>query len=363
MNCAMRPLRLDLNRVRLKQVHDGAETMDVAKDVAMDNGGGTAVDGTCAEKRSEGRRTLGNLTPDLQPTSPPSFPKCGLFPPCTVGRYILLNQLDERPLYKCVNIDTQQEFNCKIVYNDDRHTLAAHYRVDSHEHINEIVEVLVSERHTYMFFERSYGDLHSYVRSRKRLKETEAANLFRQVVSAVHHCHDNGIVLRDLKLRKFVFKDPERTQLKLETLEDAMIINDDDDDTLDDKHGCPAYVSPEILMTNGGYSGKAADVWSMGVMLYAMLLGRYPFHDAEHNTLFNKIRGGHYSIPDTISSKAKCLIRNILRQNPNERLNAGDILEHPWFRCRASRNAEIRSQVDQLVPQAVAKARLPTGWD
>lgn len=82
--------------------------------------------------------------------------------------------------------------------------------MDSNVHINEIVEVLVAEKHTYMFFERSYGDLHSYVRTRRRLKESEALQLFRQVVTAVKHCHENGIILRDLKLRKFVFKDPQK---------------------------------------------------------------------------------------------------------------------------------------------------------
>lgn len=156
----------------------------------------------------------------------------------------------------------------------------------------------------------------------------------------------------------FFYYCPYRTQLKLETLEDAVVINDDDD-TLDDKHGCPAYVSPEILMTNGGYSGKAADVWSMGVMLYAMLVGRYPFHDAEHNTLFNKIRCGHYTIPDTISSKAKCLIRNLLRHNPAERLTVEDILLHPWFRSPTVRVAETRPAQDGNRPDQL----VPTGWE
>lgn len=286
----------------------------------------------------------GYLTPDVHLVSPPSFPKknnCGesattTFPPCIVGRYILLDQLDDKPLYKCVNIDNEQGYTCKIVNNaKEMDLLSIHYRVDSHVRLNELVEVLVGEKRSYLFFDKSYGDLHSYVRNRRRLKEAEAAKLFKQVVEAVQHCHENNIVLRDLKLRKFVFKDPQRTELKLETLDDAVCV-DDDNDTLDDKHGCPAYVSPEILTTNGGYSGKAADVWSMGVMLYAMLVGRYPFHDTEHSTLFNKIRGGHYVIPDSISSKAKCLIKCLLRHNPTERLAADDVLKHPWFSTTAT---------------------------
>jgi tribbles-like protein len=68
----------------------------------------------------------------------------------------------------------------------------------------------LGETNAYVFFETSYGDLHSYVRDRRRLKEEEASRLFGQIVSAVDECHENGIILRDLKLRKFVFKDKER---------------------------------------------------------------------------------------------------------------------------------------------------------
>ena len=66
-----------------------------------------------------------------------------------------------------------------------------------------------------------------------------------------------------------------RTEVKLESLEDAVVLEDYSDDLLSDKHGCPAYVSPEILRTNTRYSGRAADMWGLGVMLYTMLVGRY----------------------------------------------------------------------------------------
>lgn len=203
-----------------------------------------------------------------------------------------------------------------------------------------------------MFFERSYGDMHSFVRTCKKLREEEAARLFYQIASAVAHCHDGGLVLRDLKLRKFIFKDEERTRVKLESLEDAYILRGDDD-SLSDKHGCPAYVSPEILNTSGSYSGKAADVWSLGVMLYTMLVGRYPFHDIEPSSLFSKIRRGQFNIPETLSPKAKCLIRSILRREPSERLTSQEILDHPWFSTDFSVSNSgygAKEVSDQLVP-------------
>ena len=107
--------------------------------------------------------------------------------------------------------------------------LAAHYRVDGHPFINpiqvtkhhnivlncsgtssDLQEVVVGDKNVYLMFPTCHGDLHSYVRTRRRLREPSARHLFRQIVSAVHEAHSKGIVLRDLKLRKFVFTDESR---------------------------------------------------------------------------------------------------------------------------------------------------------
>lgn len=94
--------------------------------------------------------------------------------------------------------------------NKYRDILSAYWQVDCHEHVTEVAEIILGESKAYIFFEKNFGDLHSYVRSKKRLKEEEACRLFKQIIQAVQHCHENGIVLRDLKLRKFVFKDEAR---------------------------------------------------------------------------------------------------------------------------------------------------------
>lgn len=143
-----------------------------------------------------------------------------------------------------------------------------------------------------------------------------------------------------------------RTQLRLESLEDTHIIKGEDD-ALSDKHGCPAYVSPEILNTTGTYSGKSADVWSLGVMLYTLLVGRYPFHDSDPSTLFSKIRRGQFCIPDHVSPKARCLIRSLLRREPSERLTAPEILLHPWFEAvlEPGYTDQEMGTSDQIVPE------------
>lgn len=301
--------------------------------------------------------TGGSLSPDLQPNTPPTFPQSADPQVARIGRYILLDRVDALPnlhIYKAIHCDTQERFTCKVIPLERyRDTLSAYWQTGSHDHINEIEEVLLGETQAYVFFPCSYGDLHSYVRSRRKLKEAEAMRLFWQIVSAVQHCHENGVVLRDLKLRKFVFKDAEKTQLKLEGLEDACTLENEEDDRLADKHGCPAYVSPEILNTTESYSGKAADIWSLGVMLYTILIGRYPFHDVEPSALFTKIRRSQYVIPDCVSSKAKCLIRSLLRRAPTERLTAEEIVNHPWFRSGPSPHKQAKSEnreLDQTVP-------------
>ncbi|XP_019661691.2 tribbles homolog 3 isoform X1 [Ailuropoda melanoleuca] len=197
--------------------------------------------------------------------------------------------------------------------------------------------------------------MHSLVRRRRRLPEPEAAALFRQMAAALAHCHQHGLVLRDLKLRRFVFTDHERTKLVLENLEDACVLTGPDD-SLWDKHACPAYVGPEILSSRASYSGKAADVWSLGVALFTMLAGHYPFQDSEPALLFGKIRRGAFALPEGLSAPARCLVRCLLRREPAERLTATGILMHPWLRENPVPSAASRSRLweaDQVVPEGL----------
>lgn len=106
---------------------------------------------------------------------------------------------------------------------------------------------------------------------------------------------------------------------------------DEDNDRLSDRRGCPAYVAPEVLRSGRAYSGKAADIWSLGVLLYTMLVGRYPFNDAEHASLFAKISRGQFAVPEALSPRARCLVRALLRRDPTERPVAEDVIRHPWL--------------------------------
>jgi len=161
--------------------------------------------------------------------------------------------------------------------------------------------------------------------------------------------------------------------LKLDGLYDAAIF-DGSNDLLNDKHGCLAYVSPEIVdatfcagsstvtpssgTPGGSYSGRAADMWSLGVILYTMLVGRYPFADSDACALFSRIRRGRYSMPVdvTLSPTARCLLRSLLTVKPEDRLTAEEAIRHPWFRSVGSEqqtNVTVTTVVhdDGVVPQ------------
>lgn len=139
----------------------------------------------------------------------------------------------------------------------------------------------------------------------------------------------------------------------LENLEDACVLTGPDD-SLWDKQACPAYVGPEILSSRASYSGKAADIWSLGVALFTMLAGHYPFQDSEPVLLFRKILQGNYTLPQGLSTPARCLIHCLLRREPAERLRASGILLHPWLQENLAPSVPSQTHLrgaDQVVPE------------
>lgn len=208
-----------------------------------------------------------------------------------------------------------------------------------------------SKLYYYWFEPPHHGSVHAYVIDKKRLEEQQAKEYFRQICDIVHFCHSRGVIIRDLKLRKFVFADQRRQTVKLDDLDDTAICPEDksnpdaadiedfdpENDQLCDRHGCPAYVSPEILdLSKKWYSGRASDVWSLGVLLYVLLLGRYPFYDATPAGLFTKIRQAKIQLSDNdgVPLEARSLIRCLLRRDPKERPSVDEILAHPWLKPR-----------------------------
>ncbi|XP_054641475.1 tribbles homolog 3-like [Dunckerocampus dactyliophorus] len=279
-----------------------------------------------------------------------------------VGPYFLFERCEGEESYRAVHADTQQEYTCQILpLNGYQEKLTAYARLGRHDNICSLLDTVIGPDSVHVFLPPHHGDMHAHLRNSKRLGEEEAELLFAQMLNAVAHCHCHGVVLRDVKLRRFVFTDRFRTRVALLGLNDCVVLQHDDD-SLTDRHGCPAYVGPELLASNkASYSGRAADIWSLGVSLYTMLIGRYPFQDTRPAALFAKIRRGAFSLPGWLSPQAKCLIGCMLRKSPAERLEASELLAHPWLssQCmslrvgqRGSSRALQRRQEedDQVVP-------------
>ncbi|KAL0961711.1 hypothetical protein UPYG_G00330710 [Umbra pygmaea] len=295
-----------------------------------------------------GSSPVSPVTP-VHPFSLSSFPiQQG---PSRIGQFLLLPSLDRDRIHCALNVDTRDELLCKVfdlgMYQEK---IRAYSILPLHRNIACIQDIVLGDRLAYIFLEKDYGDMHTLVKSCKRLGEAHAAQLFHQVASAVAHCHQHGIVLGDLKLRKFVFSNEERTHVKMEGLENCRIL-EGENDSASETHGCPAYVSPEILTGCSSYSGKQADVWSLGVMLFTMLVGRYPFHDPDPATLFSKIRRGQCCLPDGLSHRVRCLLRSLLQKDPWDRLTAAEVLIHPWLTSTTQETGPSEQEVaEQKVP-------------
>lgn len=169
-------------------------------------------------------------------------------------------------------------------------------------------------------------NLQHYVIKEKRLSERETVVIFYDVVRVVEALHQKNIVHRDLKLGNMVLnKRTHRITITNFCLGKHLV---SEGDLLKDQRGSPAYISPDVL-SGRPYRGKPSDMWALGVVLFTMLYGQFPFYDSIPQELFRKIKAAEYTIPEDgrVSENTVCLIRKLLVLDPQQRLAATDVLE------------------------------------
>lgn len=245
---------------------------------------------------------------------------------------------------KCQDLDSHEELAVKVIdeatYKSSKNQLQKevqilanfpkHPRILSMEHIVRVPGKcfgIVTE------FVRG-GDLFDYITQSPngQLHEVVAREVLAQLIEGVTVLHEHNIIHRDLKPENILMVNPRDEPIEIKIADFGLATFYDENVPLVKNCGTTGYTAPEVL-SKLPY-GKACDMWSIGVILYASLHGYLPFHGADSEEMKKKILIGDYrfSRRTVISSEAKSLIKELLSMNPRKRPTIQSIKTHPWFK-------------------------------
>ena len=188
----------------------------------------------------------------------------------------------------------------------------------------------IIETNDYIFIVNEYcsgGEIFKIISEKiDHFEEAEACKIFTQILSGLEYLHNNHICHRDIKLENMLFDeygDAKLTDFGLsQSFEDGVDFNNG--------VGSPLYAAPEVLKS-GPYKGTLADIWSMGICLYIMVCGDFPFEGEEYQDLVKNIFFKSFEVKEYVSPLFKDLIYKILEKNPKKRLTIQQIKNHPWM--------------------------------
>jgi carbon catabolite-derepressing protein kinase len=195
-----------------------------------------------------------------------------------------------------------------------------------HPHIIKLYCVITTVSEIIMVLEYAGTELFDYIVSNGKCTEDKARRFFQQILCAVEYCHRHKIVHRDLKPENLLLDSHLNVKIADFGLSNIMT----DGNFLKTSCGSPNYAAPEVI-SGKLYAGPEVDVWSCGVILYVLLVGRLPFDDEYIPTLFKKIAAGHFYLPPYLSSGAQRLIKRMLVVSPVQRITVAEIRQDPWF--------------------------------
>ena len=171
------------------------------------------------------------------------------------------------------------------------------------------------------------GELFEYIVNSSKVPEKEACKFYHQLLSGIEHIHKSSIVHRDLKPENLLLD--YTNNIKIADFGLSNIYKDNE--LLKTACGSPCYAAPEMI-AGKKYSGLRVDIWSSGIILYALICGYLPFEDADTTELYKKIISGDFDIPSFVSLQAKDLLTKILNTDPDKRYSISDIRNHVWFK-------------------------------
>ncbi|XP_056101979.1 serine/threonine-protein kinase BRSK1 isoform X2 [Rhinichthys klamathensis goyatoka] len=218
-----------------------------------------------------------------------------------------------------------------------------------HPHVLKLHDVYENNKYLYLVLEHvSGGELFDYLVKKGRLTPKEARKFFRQIISALDFCHSHSICHRDLKPENLLLD--ERNNIRIADF--GMASLQVGDSLLETSCGSPHYACPEVIRGEK-YDGRRADVWSCGVILFALLVGALPFDHDNLRQLLEKVKSGVFHMPHFIPPDCQALLRGMIEVDPEKRFTLEAIQTHAWY--QAGRNEPCP---EQPPPRRVCMGRI-----
>ena len=191
----------------------------------------------------------------------------------------------------------------------------------------KVYEIYESKTRHYLIMEYcEKGELFNHIVENQKLENEEASYFYYQLINGLEYIHSKGVVHRDLK--------PENLLIgkgKILKIIDFGLSNYfNGKNLLVTPCGSPCYASPEMV-SGKKYNGFCIDIWSTGIILYAMVCGYLPFEDPDNDVLFKKILKANLEFPDDLNDNVIDLINKILVTNPDKRIKINEIKQHPFY--------------------------------
>lgn len=222
----------------------------------------------------------------------------------------------------------------------------------THPNVLRLYDVWETSKALYLVLEYvEGGELFDLLVERGPLQEHEAIKYFRQIILGTAYCHALGICHRDLKPENLLLDG----NLNVKLADFGMAALELNGKLLETSCGSPHYAAPEIV-SGLKYHGAASDIWSCGVILFALLTGRLPFDDENIRNLLLKVQAGSFEMPDDISYEAQDLIDKMLTADPLKRINTEKILNHPLLNKYPIPNEDLISVKSLPHPETAYKS-------
>ncbi|RXN01331.1 hypothetical protein EOD39_7101 [Acipenser ruthenus] len=207
-----------------------------------------------------------------------------------------------------------------------------------HPSILELYNYFEDSNYVYLVLEMCpNGEMSRYLKNRKGpFSEDEARYFMHQIVRGMLYLHTHGILHRDLTLSNLLLSSSMSIKIADFGLATQLQLPNEKHFTM---CGTPNYISPEIVTRSA--HGLESDVWSLGCMFYAFLVGRPPFDTDTVKHTLNKVVLAEYEMPTHVSQEAQDLIYQLLRKNPLDRLSLSAVLDHPFMiKCLSARSKD-----------------------